>query len=578
MLIYLKMDFLRLLLLSFLLLLFPLCAACSADNQNVAIEEAVENTASEEKSPLGNWGAILPVPEGIVDGLSVGTVYSNSEQEVIIQYSFGPYRARVTRFFNFSQGKLEAECKNDDCLKDAISDLIRLEEKKVTFSKFTPFGGGFRRRISGGGGERRTPMDQGYETLLPGSTVSYEKIIWLSDEKAQSLQFRFYLIDNVVLGLAVNNPVVVVFKSNLISPYFENNTTLTKMDGNLVDSIYRVSMADARASLNIPEQDFKDVIGTSFTERYLQWDNYKKMRERNIQEAADAYFVEYIKNGISDNLKTSLEKRLERFYVEKETDEINDNFDGKWGTFLPLPEGARWRADDAAEGTMSVRGVYRNSDDEIIIIYSFYVDKNMCWRVFNFSHNELEYECQGYGWNQCLPDKMTAGLNRIRHVDTQSGASINEGFRLKNAMDGSYALRYGGYEVTSPDGDARYEKIIWISPEKHEFWVDTDRVDFDAKEINHIHAEAPYMIYYQLDEKTLLGHGIDAPIVVIFRNDMSSPYFENNPSFIQMDGKRADSVYGDCLSISYKNPVNELLERTDQCFIEFLKGEYPWLN
>ena len=211
-------------------LLLPLCA-CSANTPGESAKAAAENTILEieEESPLGRWGAILPIPEEVVDVGVGNNVYRNSEQEIIIQYSFGPYDARVTRFFNFSKGELEIECKNDECSKEAISRLNRLKEERISLAKYTRLGDVFRHRISGGP-RCSTPMDEGYETLSPDGIVSYQKIIWLSTEKhlffnflscdekmplvhAESLWFRFYPFDAVMLGVAVNNPVAIVFKT-----------------------------------------------------------------------------------------------------------------------------------------------------------------------------------------------------------------------------------------------------------------------------------------------------------------------------------------------------------------------------
>lgn len=268
---------------------------------------------------------------------------------------------------------------------------------------------------------------------------------------------------------------------------------------------------------------------------------------------------------------------MERFYIDNKAGEIN-NPNGKWGAFLPLPNGARASINSSVEGTASVWNVYRNSSDEIVIRYSFYIGKNEFWCDYNFPQNKLEYECQVNDEKngQCPRDNIAAGLNRISSISSLMKKSVGEGFSLAPYSDGMEALKSGGYEITSPEGDVRYEKILWISPEKHEFWVNTDLAGFDAKEINHIHVEAPYMVYYELDEKTLLGHAVQFPIVIVFRNDMTSPYFYNNQPLIQIDGKRVDSVYKDCFSEKLVN--EDAIENADKCLVEFLKGEYSWLN
>jgi len=573
--------------------------------------EAVDSTVGE-KSPWGKWGAILPVPEGNVERFNIArTVYRNSKQEIIIQYSFGPRDAKTTRFFNFSQGKLELECKDQTCSQEMVSSLdrIKLEELKVSSARYTRPEGGFRKRISGGGA-CVTPMDLGYEISLPNGEKDYRKMIWVSSDKydfhstapcnekfdqsithkqqslkeftnnvgniirqsydnyeyiqAKAINFEFYsLSDETILGISKDTffnpavPVVIIFKNDLTSPFLENQTQVIRFDGNLADSIYRVCSADARV---------------------------KKNPSLTTLEAADACFVETIKNGVSDDLKKTLDKKIEQFYLKKEPDGTKNNLGEKWGVFLPFPKGAS--GDSVAmrggvvEGTINIWDTYRNSNNEVVIVYSFYLDDNQFWRVFNFSQDKLEYECREdkEQKDQCSLNKITAGLRRMQNTGILSAAQINEGFTLNPGItiSKSYALRSGGYEIISPNGDIRYETIIWLSPEKHGLWVSRYSDGFDAKEISNIRAETPFMIYYEIDEKTILGRAANnAPIVVIFRNDMTSQYFNNNPSLIQMDGKRADAVYDDCLSETSMNA--EYLENADKCFVEFLKGEYPWL-
>ena len=540
----LKSDFRLWPLLIFVLLILSL-SACSAGNPSESVKtettEIAENTVSEEKSPLGRWGAILPLPEGKVEGLGVGTVYRNSSQEIIISYSFGPRNARTTYFFNFSTGGLETECKDAECSNEASSGLDKLAEEKIPLSKFTSVGGGIRRRVSGGP-QISTPNDEGYETLLPDGTVRYEKIISLLNKKFESLRFRFFTIDaNFILGLAINNPVVVVFNNNLTSPFFENNKTLIKMDGNLADSIYRICSADARMNNNTG---------------------------RAIWEAADACFAETIKDGVSDELKSTVEKKLEQFYVNKESGDTNFRINGEWGMFLPLPEKYDY---------FSLWGVYLNAEQEIVILYSLPEKEKSTWCVFNLSRGimEDEYKATIVENSRSWEKEKKAGLTEIKELSLSSLESvpIGEGFGLKEDLSlGSYALKYGGYEVISPNGDVRYEKIVWISPEKHEYIYRT-RVATDEKAQNYIHAESNLLVFYQLDEKTLIVHqgfyGNEMHAFIVFRNDMTSPYLENHPSLIPMDGKRVDSIYNDC--ISYKT-IEDVIENTDKCFIEFLKS------
>ena len=543
--ISIKTDYRLWPLLIFALLLLP-SYACSTDNPGETVkkevEEAAEDAVREIESPFGRWGAILPVSEGET---FVGTVYRNSEQEIIIRYQFGPYNAITTRFYNFSTGELEAECKESNCSKEIISGLTELEEERISFVNYTLFGGGFRRRVSGGSVDR-TSMDEGYETLLPDGTLDYIKILQMSNERFWALTFRFYALnDDIVLGLAVNRPFVVVFRKNLTSPFFENNETLIRMDGNLADSIYRVCSADARVKGNTGQ---------------------------DVWKAADACFIETVENGISDDLKKTLEKRIEQFYVSRES--INSNHrpdNGEWIMFLPFPE--------EYEGLFLPR-VYFNAKQEIIIRYSLNVKEDRYWRIFNLSRGTLEheYKVMAEQYPQHWIDEKTAGLTEIRRISRIGGATINERFSIKDIELGAYALR-SGYEVTSPNGDVRYEKIIRVSPEKHKY-IYGSRVATDIKEENHIHVRAYPVITYQLDEKTLLGRlghvrGMGQAFV-LFRNDMTSPYFEDNTLFIQMDGKRADSVYEYCTSY---NPagrwidVENIIENTDKCFVEFLKGE-----
>ena len=554
-------------MLIFALLMLPFCA-CASENPDVAtIEEAVEVTVVEEKSPFGRWGAILPVPEKIEGELVVGTVYQNSNQEIIIRYLFGPYNAKTTRFFNFSQGKIEVECKTSECPTISDMNLKLLEEEKVSLAKYTSFGGGIRPRISGGP-QTSTPMDQGYETLLPDGTSNYEKIIWVSDGRASSLRFRFYQLEDVLLGLAFNNPIAVVFKNNLTSPYFEDNKSLIKMDGNLADSIYRVCSADAR--VKNPLQNIE--AHADFLRQYDPESNHIRI----TQDIASACFAETIKDGISESLKDTFEKKQELFYVKKDSDDSNNDFGEKWGAFLPLPE-------DYSNSTVSVSGVYTNEKQEIVILYAFNVkgETDRFWRIFNFSLGTVN-ECQADDQKKsqfCIDEKI-ADFNEIRAIYPSVNTPINEGFSVIGNLDwGSYALRPGGYEVTSSNGDVRYEKIIWVSPEKREVQIYSG--DLEAKTYNHIHAESLIISkLFILNEKTVLGVASEKPIVILFRNDITSPFLENNPSLIQIDGKRIDSVYGNggCFSDSYKVPVKDTIERMDQCLIEFLKGEYPWLN
>jgi len=603
-----KTGFRRLPLLIFALLLLLLCG-CTADNPGESVKtekkETAENIVSE-KSPWGRWGAILPVPFGKLESLIIGPIYRNSGQEIIISYAFGPLygpKARTTRFFNFSQDKLELECEDQKCYEEMISRLnrIELERLEISLTKYTLSEGGFRKRVSGGL-ECDTPMDVGYEISLPNGKKDYKKIIWMSSDKynfqsspvcnekfdrsiigetksakeffnnvgnifrlndddpeyihANSIEFNFYSLSNeTILGIAYCgtsiSPVVIIFNNDLTSPFFENQTNVIRLDGDLTDSIYRVCSADARLKMN-PGQ--------------------------TALETADVCFIKTIKNGISDDLKKIFDKKLEQFYVNKEAYETTDSPGGKWGTFLPLPKGARSSSSVSAEGTASIWDVYRNSNNEIILVYSFYIGEDRFWRVFNFSHDKLEYECKVN--EQCSLGKVITGFNSISGVSSPlEDMPLGGGFSLKTKYYGGYhALKSGGYEITSPNGDVRYEMVIWASQEKHEFGAPVDdELYWDAKEINHINAEALYMNYYKLDEKTLLGHATKLPIVIIFRNDMTSPYFHNNRSLIQIDGKRALSVYDYCIS-KESHIDKEALENADKCFVEFLKGEYPWLD
>lgn len=601
MLALLEADFGRFALFIFVLLLLPFCA-CNAGNPEVYVNESPVVAVSKEISPWGRWGAILPVPEEIVEGLNIGPVFRNSEQEIIIQYKFRQRNANVYRFYNFSKGQLELECENQFCFQEMISSINKIElvSLEISLTKYTLPVGGFRKRISGGSA-CPTPIDIGYEISLPNRINDYKKILWMSsnvylfqsspacNEKldtsiigdiktakdlfnnagnilrlnyekpeyiyTKSIEFNFYsLPDENILGISTGNtavPVVIIFKNDLTSPFFENQINLFQLDGNLADSIYRVCSAEARLKRN-PGQ--------------------------TTLETADACFFEIINNGISDDLKTTFEKKLEKFYVKEETDKIKNNFGGKWGAFLPLPKFARWRSDSAAEETTSIWGVYRNSKNEIIILYSFYIDSAEFWRIFNFSQDKLEYECKvdDEQNDNCSVEKIAYGLNKVRRLSALK-TPLGEGFYLIDSINGSYALQ-GGYEVISPEGDIRYEKIIWISPEKHEYI--NDIIDIDTKEMNHIYVEKLTMVYYELDEKTLLGHALRFPIIIIFRNDMTSPYFKNNPSLIQIDGKRADSVYYDDCFFNEGNEsfMEEQIESLDKCFINFLKGEYSWLQ
>ena len=580
----LKTGFRRLpLLIPALLLLLPLCACTAERPETAAIPEvSVKGEAggdvvvSEEKSPWGSWGAILPVPEGELERFAIGNIYRNYEQEIIIQYSFGPRDTGTTRFYNFSQNKIELECTDQACIQEVTSglekiELGKLEKLELSLTKYTMPEGGVRKRISGGA-ECDTPMDVGYEILLPNGEKGYRKIIWVSSEKynfevsscderlktrisrpeyirAKAIEFDFYSItDDIILGEGSYIrgspivPVIVLFKKDLTSPFFENQTQLFNLDGDLADSIYRVCSADARVK--------NDPALTTL-------------------EAADACVVETLKNGISDEMKAVFEKKLEQFYVEKQAND-NLNIGEKWGAFLPLPDEYR---------NFRVSRVFLTSNQEIIILYAFSVKEkeNRFWRIYNFSQDVVdEYQENAEQSAQHWIDEKTAGLNAIRSIDSSfRDVPTGEGFGLYTEVIDNipYALQYGGYKVFSPNGDVRYEKVIWVTQEKHEYEL-LSGVALDIKTKNYIHLESPSMIYYKLDEKTLLGHGFSLPIVIIFRNDMTSPFFDNNSSFIQIDSKNVKSVYQSCIS----HETLEVIENADKCFFEFLKGEYPWLQ
>ena len=563
-------------LLIIAMLLLPLCA-CSVGNSGEAAKtetkETAESAVIEEESPFGRWGAILPIPEGSGGVSWVGAVYRNSKQEIIIHYTSRLGKATTASFFNFSKGELEIECKDDECTKEVISGLNKLEEEKVSHSKYTSFGGGFRRRVSGGEKDS-TSIDTGFETLLSDGTVRYEKILRMGTGKAWALDFRFYALNNnIVLGLAFNNPFVVVFNNNLISPFFENNKSLIKMDGKLADSIYRVCSADARVKVkNSTEQTIQDIIDTSRNNMGAAGIHAESKIKQIIQDNADACFFEIIKDGVSDEFKKTLEKKVESFYVDKQPNDIHHRINGEWGMFLPLPE---------EYYSFWLSGVYLNAKQEIIILYSLRIKHNEghFWRIFNLTRGILEHEYKVIADEKTQPwiDEKTAGLNEVRSASARVDTPIGEGFSLRDRQGwGTPVLRYGGFEITSPNGDTRYEKIIWISPKKHEFIVTTSHAT-DIKEVNYIHAEGKYLSLYKLDEKTLLGHLYGDETIhafIIFRNDMTSQYFENNPLLIQIDGKHIDSVYEDC--ISYDS--SDAYEKADKCLVEFLKGEYPWLN
>jgi len=552
----LKAELLRLSLLIFVLL-FLTFSGCTSGNPDVYVKLDIAKTKDipeisviEEESPLGIWGTILPLPEGTVEGLKVGSVHRNFENEIIISYSFLSLEStsRTTRFFNFSKEELETECKDIECYKEKTSGINQLEEEKIHFAKFTSLAGNFRRRISGGG-QFRNSMDEGYETLLPNGTVIYEKILWISTEKVEILKFRFYILDeNIVLGVAIDAPFVVVFKENLISPFFNNNKTLIKMDGDLTDSIYRLCSADTRL---------------------------KNITEEHVRKTTDACFVETIKKGVSADIKMNLDKKMEQLYVNKESDDKTFLINGGWGMFLPLPEEYDF---------FNLSGVYLNAKHEIIILYNIDTKAGSFWRIFNLSRGTLEheYKVKAEQNTQHWIDEKITGYNQVASISISPlvNTPTGEGYSLRSPYEGINALKYGGYEVISPNGDTRYEKIIWISPEKHKYIVDLFSTGFDVKEVNYIHAETKYLEFYKLDEKTILGClGVWDPqrsikAFIIFRNDMTSPYFEKNPLMILIDGKRADTVYDDC--ISYNN--NEVYENADKCFVEYLKGEYTWLK
>ena len=531
-------------------LLLTLCA-CVADNPDRAVKTETTGAAEnaiveiEEESPFGRWGAILPVPEGDTGVLDGVFVYRNSAQEIIIQYQYGPYNtsARTRRFFNFSKGELEVECKDAECTNKAISGLDVLEEEEISFVKYTSFGGGFRRRISGGG-EDRNSMDEGYEVLFGNGTVSYEKILWLSTERVKALNFRFYVLgENITLGIATKGgrtaddpPIVVVFKNNLISPYFKNNKEFFKMDGGLADSIYRVCSADARVKNNT---------------------------EKDVRKIADACFAETIKNGISDDLKKNLEKRIEQFYVNKKNGDIIPSLNGEWSMVLPLPEEYEY---------FGLSGVYFNINHEIIILYSFRTKEDYFWRVFNLSRGIREDEYKVLDIKRAQPwiDEKTAGLEKIHTTsfamllsgDSTRNEKLGEGFSWKSSYNGN------NYVVISPNGDMRFERIMQVYPEKYKFVATGPE---DIQEENYIHIQTVIFRFYQLDKHTLLGNS--GGIFVIFRNDLTSPFFEKNPSFVQIDGKRVESIHGECFTGDL-----DRIEKIDKCYVDFLKGEYPWLN
>jgi hypothetical protein len=511
----------------------------------------------------------------------VGDIYRDARREILIAYSFSPSKERTARFFNFSQGKVELECKDEGCAEKFTSGLekMKLEKLKVSLTKYTKPEGGFRKRVSGGP-QCTSPMDVGYEVSLPGGRREYKKIIWMSPDRhelsdyplcmerideslttvppgtdvfnsigpilrqiaasgehvkhlhAESLEFDFYRIDaETLLGIGKFKPFAVIFKDGLTSPFFEDQTSLVKLDGDLVDSIYRRCSTDTSAA---------------------------------VLESTDACFVEALKDGVPDNSKEAVVKENKGlFSVKNETTQSGNRYSGRWGAVLPLPKGADSRF---------IGGVYLNSKQELIISYLYDVGNNKFWRFFNFSQGKLEYECRP-DHDQCVGDKLKEKLelHEILPMMMFVKNQLGEGFSIEEKMHGIYALRDGGYEVTSPQGDVRYEKIIWVSPEKHEFTLFVYDIDIE----NHIRAESLSMSYYQLDEKTILGLASGKPIVILFRNDMTSPYFESNKSLVQIDGKRADSVYGECTASS---DPEESLDVSDECFVEFLKGEYPWLN
>jgi hypothetical protein len=141
----------------------------------------------------------------------------------------------------------------------------------------------------------------------------------------------------------------------------------------------------------------------------------------------------------------------------------------------------------------------------------------------------------------------------------------------------------GGNECTTLSaGDhivsaTRNEKIIWIPNKARSSFCDS----FDGKNSfrdSHFTYAIPldFFGFYRLDDNRVLGVSANVPAVIIFKNDLTSPFFKDNKDFFVVDAEKINKAYLQCFYASDWSriyPTDSELELTDKCMINFIRGE-----
>lgn len=269
-----------------------------------------------------------------------------------------------------------------------------------------------------------------------------------------------------------------------------------------------------------------------------------------------------------------------------------------WGAILPLPEWMDWGGDNGS-GRFSAEGAYKNNEDDIVIVYSFYVEKTWVARFYNFTKGIMYRECKRY--SDCYNKELATGTadpkcdesysscykEHIDQLHPLSQVSGIGGFYLKN---GNKFIPETGlrciqplepeYKIVSGTEIVRHEKIVWIPPKAH-----TDvRTDWCAAELtSYIREEhfvravsLPLYDFWQIDTDRLLGLIRNIPVAIVFDNDLNSPYINSGNFLFKVDAERINKKYTDCLLTAIScaiNPTYSMLEIADKCIIDFIRGE-----
>jgi uncharacterized protein YecT (DUF1311 family) len=271
----------------------------------------------------------------------------------------------------------------------------------------------------------------------------------------------------------------------------------------------------------------------------------------------------------------------------------------QWGAILPLPEWANWGGSPFygtyGTGNDFVSGkVYKNDEGDVIVTYYFYVEKKQIVRFYNLTKGILGPECTGYDItvptdanivDSICYKSQTAKLQELRPVkkikDGLLGFHVGNGQTFLADSEAQPCTMDAGYNIISDaDGSTlRHEKIIWI-PNKARINLRADRCAMPNGFRTILFTRAislNFFDFYRLDDNRLLGLSYGAPVVIIFNNDLTSPFFDGNKSFFVVDAKKIDKAYDECSYVSSFSSLIYLtdseLELADECIINFIRRE-----